>query len=146
MSENRSSVRHDVGHLRKGIKPFKVQDYREAAIREGADELTSRVYEVGTLRVSVAILAQGDVLYGRFSLFGTATLYDLWHMFFSCPDGYSLVCGLHGHSLRPLVCSTGTDFKGLEQAARRCRRSGFVSSRIAKNSSRWTPLSTSFGT
>ena len=45
----------DVGHLRKGKRPFKVQkpnfseDYPEAAIREGADELTLRVEEVGTL-------------------------------------------------------------------------------------------------
>ena len=42
------------------------------------------------------------------------------------------MCGLHGHSLRRLVCSAGTDFKGLEQAARQCRRSGLISSRIAK--------------
>ena len=45
----------DVGHLSKGKRPFKVQkpniseDYPEAAIREGADELTLRVEEVGTL-------------------------------------------------------------------------------------------------
>ena len=44
----------------------------------------------------------------------------------------TLVCGPHGHSLRRLVCSTGTDFKGLEQAARQCRRSGLISSRIAR--------------
>ena len=85
------------------------------------------------LAKSVAILAQGDVLYGHFSLVGTAWSYDrCWHMFSSCPDGYSLVCGLHGHSLRRLVCSTGTDFKGLQQAARQCRRRGLISSRIAK--------------
>ena len=53
-------------------------------------------------------------------------------MIFSCPDGNSLVCGLHGPSLKRLVCSTGTDFKGHEQAARQCRRSGLISSRIAK--------------
>ena len=53
-------------------------------------------------------------------------------MFSSCPDGYSLVSGLLGHSLRRLVCSTGTDFKGLKQAARWCRRRGLISSRIAK--------------
>ena len=41
--------------MRKGMRPFKVQkpnfseDYPEAAIREGADELTLRVEEVGTL-------------------------------------------------------------------------------------------------
>ena len=28
------------------------------------------------------------------------------------------MCGLHGHSLRRLVCFTGTDFKGVGQAAR----------------------------
>ena len=44
----------------------------------------------------------------------------------------SLVCGLRGHPLRRLVCSTGTDFRGLEQAARQCPRSSLISSRIAK--------------
>ena len=49
----------DVGHLRKGMKPFTVQkpnfseDYPEAAIREGADEFTLRVDEVGTQRTLV---------------------------------------------------------------------------------------------
>ena len=48
-------MRWDVGHLRRGIRPFYVQkpkfseDYPEAAIREGADELTLRAEEVGTL-------------------------------------------------------------------------------------------------
>ena len=58
-------------------------------------------------------VAQGDVLYGRFSLVGTARSHDCrWQMFSSCFDGYG---GLRGHSLRRrLVCSTGTDFKGLE--------------------------------
>ena len=47
---NHSAV--DVGHLRRGIRPFCVQkpkfceDYPEAAIREGADELTLRAEEV----------------------------------------------------------------------------------------------------
>ena len=45
----------DVGRLSKGKRPFKVQkpnfseDYPEAAIREGADELTLRIEEVGTI-------------------------------------------------------------------------------------------------
>ena len=81
---------------------------------------------------SVAILAQGYVLYGRFSLVGTARSYDFWQMFFSCPDGNSLMCGLHGPFMKRLVCSTGIDLKSHEQAARQCRRSGLISSRIAK--------------
>ena len=46
----------DVGHLRRGIRPFCIQkpnfseDYPEAGIREGADELTLRAEEVKTLK------------------------------------------------------------------------------------------------
>ena len=58
-ADNHSAV--DVGHLRKGIKIFNVQkpnfseDCQEAAIRDGADELTLRAEEVGTLKVCINI-------------------------------------------------------------------------------------------
>ena len=48
--DNHSAV--DVGHLRRGVRPFHVQkpnfreDYPDAAIREGADGLTLRAEEV----------------------------------------------------------------------------------------------------
>ena len=51
----------DVGHLRKGIKPIYVRKpkfseaYPEATTREGADELTLRADEVGTLKAFINI-------------------------------------------------------------------------------------------
>ena len=51
----------DVRHLREGMKPFCVrkpnfsEDYQQAAIREGADELTLRADEVGTLNACINI-------------------------------------------------------------------------------------------
>ena len=56
---NHSAV--DVSHLRKGIRSFKVQkpnfseDYPMAAIWEGAEELTLRGEEVGTLKACINI-------------------------------------------------------------------------------------------
>ena len=42
-------------------------------------------------------LAQGFPVRTLFLGCGTARSYDCcWRMFSSCPDGYSLVCGLHG--------------------------------------------------
>ena len=52
--DNRSAV--DVGQLREGTRPFAVQkpnfreEYREAAISEGPDELTFRAEEVDSLK------------------------------------------------------------------------------------------------
>ena len=52
-------MRWAVGHLRQGTKPPHVQKpkfteaYPEAAIREGADELTLRADEVGTMRAFI---------------------------------------------------------------------------------------------
>ena len=57
--DNRRAV--DVSHLLKGIRPFEVQkpnfreDYPEAAIREGTDELTLRAEEVGTLKACINV-------------------------------------------------------------------------------------------
>ena len=50
----------DVDHFRKGTRPFVQnptfsEDYPEAAVREGADELTLRVEEVGTLKACINI-------------------------------------------------------------------------------------------
>ena len=56
-ADHRSAV--DVGHVREGTRPLHVQKpnfsgpYPEAAIREGADELTLRADEVGTLRAFI---------------------------------------------------------------------------------------------
>ena len=56
-AENRSAV--DVGHLRQDTRPLHVQEpnfseaYPEAAIKEGADELTLRADEVVTLRAFI---------------------------------------------------------------------------------------------
>ena len=58
-ADNHSAV--DVGHLRKGTRTFYVQkpnfseDYPEAAIREGADELTLRAEEVKTLKACINV-------------------------------------------------------------------------------------------
>ena len=57
--DNHRSV--DVGHLRSGITPLHVRKqefseaYPEAAIREGASELTLRADEVGTLKAFINI-------------------------------------------------------------------------------------------
>ena len=51
----------DVGHLRQGTRPLPVQKpkyseaFPEAAIREGADELTLRAEEVTTLKACINI-------------------------------------------------------------------------------------------
>ena len=58
-ADNLSAV--DVGHLCSDTRPFFVQkpnfsgDYPEAAIREGADELTLRAEEVKTLKACIDI-------------------------------------------------------------------------------------------
>ena len=58
-ADNRSAV--DVGHLRRGIRPFHVQkpnfsgDYPEAATREGAYESTLRAEEAKTLKACINI-------------------------------------------------------------------------------------------
>ena len=53
--------------------------------------LQSPTFEVIPLPFWLKVMSCTDV----FSLVGTARSYDrCWHMFSSCPDGYSLVCGL----------------------------------------------------
>ena len=70
----------DVGRLRKGIRPFKVQkpnvseDYPEAAIREGAVELTMRADEVRTLKACINIDHIEDDRWGRRWLMRTGML------------------------------------------------------------------------
>ena len=57
--DNHSAV--DVSHFRRCMRPFHVQkpnfsgDYPEAAVREGADDLTLRAEEVKTLNACVNI-------------------------------------------------------------------------------------------
>ena len=52
-ADNHGAV--DVGHLRQGTRSLEVQKpkFSEAAIREGADELTLRADEVGTQRAFI---------------------------------------------------------------------------------------------
>ena len=47
-------------------------------------------------------------------------------------DCMAVLGPLHGHVLRKLAADTGVDFMGLEQAARFCRKAGYIDNRISK--------------
>ena len=71
----------DVGHLREGIMPFRIRKrkfsvaYVEASIREGADELTLRADEVGTLKTFI------NIHHIEFERWGPPLVDADWHAF-----------------------------------------------------------------
>ena len=91
----------DVGHLRKGIRPFffwsrsriSVTLSPEAAIRGGADELTLRAEEVGTLEACI------NVDHTEFERGGPPMVDTDWHAF--CRAKYM---GIEGDEWRELYC------------------------------------------
>ena len=76
-ADNRSA--EDVGHLREGTRPLHVQKpniseaFPEAAIRDGADELTLRADELETLRAFI------NTDHNKFDRWGPPLVDADWH-------------------------------------------------------------------
>ena len=89
----------DVGHFRQGTRSLKVQKpnfseaFSEAAIREGADELTLRADEVGTQRPFI------NTDHIEFERWGPPLVDADWHAFFQ-----AIYKGIEGKEWEDLYC------------------------------------------